>query len=83
MEEKVDVHIVVFGTGSYIFDGDDNSLDIQSMYGVWDRLGNTTVLKTELVEQEFTAISGDAARVEFFRIMKLTILPSQGGILIL
>ncbi len=63
-EEKVDElcggYIVIFGTGSYIFEGDDTNSEIQSLYGVWDRLGNTTVLKSDLVEQEFTAISGDA-----------------------
>ena len=56
LEHRVDNlcggYIVIFGTGSYIFEGDDTSQDIQSIYGIWDRLGSTTVLKSHLVEQE-------------------------------
>ncbi len=65
LEEKVDNlcggYIVVFATGSYIFDGDDTAMEIQSMYGVWDRLGAAVIDKSDLVQQEYTAISGDSS----------------------
>ncbi|MDK1025531.1 MAG: PilC/PilY family type IV pilus protein, partial [Gammaproteobacteria bacterium] len=63
-EVKVDSlcggYIIVFATGSYIYEGDDTSRDIQSIYGVWDRLGSTLVLKSDLVQQEYTSIEDDA-----------------------
>jgi type IV pilus assembly protein PilY1 len=64
MEVKVDSlcggYIVIFATGSYIYEGDDTSKEIQSMYGIWDRLGSTVIVKSDLVQQEYTAIAGDA-----------------------
>ena len=53
-------YIVIFGTGSYIYEGDDTNKDIQSIYGIWDRLGTTKVTQDTLVEQTYTAFSGDA-----------------------
>jgi Tfp pilus tip-associated adhesin PilY1 len=64
LETKVDRlcggYIVVFGTGSYLYEGDDTSKEIQSMYGIWDRLGSTVIIKSDLVQQEYTAIAGDS-----------------------
>lgn len=53
-------YIVVIGTGTYLFEGDDTSTEVQSLYGIWDRLGATVVAKSDLVMQEYTAIEGDA-----------------------
>ena len=52
-------YIVVFSTGSYLYEDDDTSKSVQSIYGIWDRLGSTKVPKTDLVEQSFTAFTGD------------------------
>ena len=47
-------YIVVFGTGSYIVNGDRTDTDIQSIYGIWDRLGTDLVSKSSLVQQSYT-----------------------------
>ena len=47
-------YIVIFGTGTYVINGDRNDTDIQSIYGVWDRLGSDTVVKSKLVQQAYT-----------------------------
>ena len=61
-------YIIVFGTGSYLYDDDDSSRAVQSVYGIWDRLGDLPVDSTfsvvndsysALVKQEYTAIAGD------------------------
>ncbi|MFT7243117.1 MAG: type IV pilus assembly protein PilY1 [Candidatus Azotimanducaceae bacterium] len=53
-------YIVIFGTGSYFFEGDGVSQDIQSVYGIWDKLGSTLVTKSNLVQQEYTQVTNDA-----------------------
>jgi type IV pilus assembly protein PilY1 len=46
-------YIVVFSTGSYITEPDGTSEEIQSIYGVWDRLeDNPQITRDDLVEQE-------------------------------
>jgi type IV pilus assembly protein PilY1 len=56
--------IVVFATGSYLYNGDDSSREVQGMYGIWDKLGpaidSTFDINGEynaLVKQEYTAIN--------------------------
>jgi type IV pilus assembly protein PilY1 len=49
-----DGYIVLFGTGSYITVPDSSDTSIQSIYGIWDRLGPTLIDKDELVMQEYT-----------------------------
>jgi type IV pilus assembly protein PilY1 len=46
--------MVIFGTGTYVINGDRTDTDIQSIYGVWDRLGSETVEKSKLVQQAYT-----------------------------
>jgi len=53
-------YIIVFATGCYIYEGDDTAVDIQSMYGVWDRLGTKLVTKSDLQEQYYTSVADDA-----------------------
>jgi type IV pilus assembly protein PilY1 len=54
--------LIVFGTGSYVTEGDGVSLEIQSVYGIWDRLDLSppTALanakSTRLVQQTITNI---------------------------
>ena len=47
-------YMVIFGTGTYVINGDRTDTDIQSIYGVWDRLGSETVEKSKLVQQAYT-----------------------------
>jgi len=47
-------YLVIFGTGTYVINGDRTDTDIQSIYGVWDRLGSETVLKSKMVQQAYT-----------------------------
>jgi type IV pilus assembly protein PilY1 len=48
--------IVIFASGSYVTipDGVDNH--VQSIYGLWDRLGIELISKSDLVEQNFTNV---------------------------
>ncbi len=54
--------LIVFGTGSYVTEGDGVSLEVQSVYGIWDRLdiNPPTALanakSTRLVEQTITNV---------------------------
>jgi type IV pilus assembly protein PilY1 len=48
-----DGYIVIFGTGSYITDADGTNEDVQSLYGIWDRLGPELITKDDLVEQNY------------------------------
>ena len=52
-------YLVIFASGSYIFEGDDVSESIQSIYGIWDTVGSTVVTKSGLVEQTYTSIAND------------------------
>jgi type IV pilus assembly protein PilY1 len=56
--------IVAFATGSYLYDGDDTSREVQGMYGIWDKLGSAIDSTFDadgnynvLVKQEYTAIN--------------------------
>jgi type IV pilus assembly protein PilY1 len=53
-----DGYVVMFGTGSYVKNSDRADASIQSIYGLWDRLGNDLIEKTQLVNQEYTNICG-------------------------
>ena len=59
-----DGYIVIFATGSYITIPDRTDTHVQSLYGIWDRLGPVLVTKDELVEQNekkgFFARMGDS-----------------------
>jgi type IV pilus assembly protein PilY1 len=47
--------IVIFGTGSFVTVPDATSTDIQSIYGIWDRLeAAPDIERDDLVEQEIT-----------------------------
>lgn len=52
-----DGFIVIFATGSYITiaDGVDNK--VQSIYGLWDRLGPAFIHKSDLVNQFYTNVN--------------------------
>ena len=56
-------YIVIIGTGRYFVNGDRADTDVQSMYGIWDRLGDDLVRKSKLVQQAYTnqceAVTGD------------------------
>ena len=49
-------YIVIVGTGRYIVNGDRSDTDIQSIYGIWDRLGSDVVTKSKLIQQSYTNI---------------------------
>ena len=56
-------YVVIIGTGRYFVNGDRADTAIQSMYGIWDRLGNDLVPKSKLVQQAYTnqceTVTGD------------------------
>ena len=58
--QRAEGFIVVFGTGSYVTTPDGTSTDIQSVYGVWDRLETVPDAsflanpRSFMVEQSFT-----------------------------
>ena len=54
-----DGYIVLFGTGSYVRNVDRADPSVQSIYGLWDRLGNSVISKTQLVEQQYTNVCGN------------------------
>ena len=49
-------YVVIFGTGRYVVNGDRTDTNIQTMYGIWDQLDASTVLRSELVKQSYTNI---------------------------
>lgn len=67
--------LIVFGTGSWVTDDDGTSTEIQSVYGIWDRLEATpatagaTARDTRLVEQEITNVVDASASFERQRIV--------------
>ncbi|MDZ7684308.1 MAG: PilC/PilY family type IV pilus protein [Gammaproteobacteria bacterium] len=48
-----DGFIVIFTTGSYITVPDGTSTEIQSIYGIWDRLAPELISKDDLVQQRY------------------------------
>jgi type IV pilus assembly protein PilY1 len=46
--------IVIFATGSFVTIADGASTEIQSIYGLWDRLSSSPITFNDLVEQEYT-----------------------------
>jgi type IV pilus assembly protein PilY1 len=50
-------YIVIFATGSYITDPDRTDTHVQSIYGIWDRLGPTLIQKSDLVQQRYTNVN--------------------------
>ncbi|MEM7364204.1 MAG: PilC/PilY family type IV pilus protein, partial [Pseudomonadota bacterium] len=63
-----DGFIVIFATGSYLTVPDGTSTDIQSMYGIWDRLSPELLLKSDLVQQRYT----NEASAEFGNVRTLS-----------
>ena len=55
--------IVIIGSGSYIRASDSTNKDIQSIYGIWDRLIPGLISKADLQEQEFINVLSDNGRV--------------------
>ena len=51
---EVDGFIVIFATGSYITVPDGTADDIQSLYGIWDRLSPELIDVDDLVQQRYT-----------------------------
>ena len=51
---EVDGFIVIFATGSYITVPDGTADDIQSLYGIWDRLSPELIDVEDLVQQRYT-----------------------------
>ncbi|MCB1692216.1 MAG: hypothetical protein KDI19_05580, partial [Pseudomonadales bacterium] len=61
-----DGYIVIFATGSYVTVPDGTSTDIQSIYGIWDRLGPGLIDKSDLVQQRYTnGFSNEFGNVRF------------------
>jgi type IV pilus assembly protein PilY1 len=52
-----DGFVIIMGTGSYVTSDDRTNTDIQSLYGIWDRLGPVLIEKTDLVKQEYTNLN--------------------------
>lgn len=49
-----DGYMVVFGTGKIFEDTDGATTDVESLYGIWDKVVSSAVAKTALVEQTLT-----------------------------
>lgn len=68
--------LVTFGTGSYLFNNDDLSTQVQTVYGVWDKLDNTTVSSSNrdnLQQQQIsTATVTDTSSFSFEGVTKTT-----------
>lgn len=58
-------NMLVFATGSYFRNSDITDTRLQSIYGLWDRLGSDVIPQSALVQQEYTnecaVLGGDAA----------------------
>ena len=55
--------IIIFGTGAYLRTGDSTDVEIQSVYGIWDRLGPELIDKSDLQEQAYTNIDDELGLV--------------------
>ncbi|MEO8408083.1 MAG: PilC/PilY family type IV pilus protein, partial [Oxalobacteraceae bacterium] len=52
-------YMVTVATGKFMEDGDKANVDVQSVYGIWDKPGGGTVTgRTQLTQQTFTAATG-------------------------
>jgi type IV pilus assembly protein PilY1 len=54
--------IIIFATGSYLFEDDSTDLKISSIYGVWERFQSgaaNLITKSDLVEQAYSFIDAD------------------------
>jgi len=73
--------IVIFGTGSYIRESDSTDPNIQSIYGIWDRLGPQLIDKSELVEQVYTNVVDELGRVRLLSAndVDYTVVGSKKG----
>lgn len=49
-----DGYMIVFGTGKIFEDTDQTTVDVETLYGVWDKVVSTEVPKSKLVEQILT-----------------------------
>ncbi|MBT0651801.1 pilus assembly protein [Geomobilimonas luticola] len=49
--------IVFFGTGKYLEDGDQNSTQTQSFYGIYDRSANRALVRSDLTQQTLTEVA--------------------------
>ncbi|RZZ88975.1 pilus assembly protein [Pseudoxanthomonas winnipegensis] len=52
-------YMVYFGTGRYFANGDSSTKDLQTVYGIWDKLDGTTVTGRNSLAQQ-TILSDDA-----------------------
>ena len=55
--------IIIFGTGAYLRTGDSTDSEIQSIYGLWDRLGPGLIQKADLQVQSYTNATDALGRV--------------------
>lgn len=56
-------YIVIFATGAYLRTGDSTDSEIQSIYGLWDRLGPGLIQKSDLQVQSYTNVSDAFGKV--------------------
>lgn len=51
--------MVTIATGKFMEDGDKTNIDVQSIYGIWDKpSGGAVTGRTQLTQQTFTAATG-------------------------
>jgi type IV pilus assembly protein PilY1 len=55
--------IIIFGTGAYLRSGDSTDSEVQSIYGLWDRLGPALILKADLQVQSYTNVNDTLGRL--------------------
>jgi type IV pilus assembly protein PilY1 len=65
--------LVLFGTGSYLFSGDDLTTQVQTVYGIWDKLdGNTVASSNRTNLQQQSVITATVTATSSFSIGDVT-----------
>ena len=53
-------YMLLFGTGSYLTQADPSNTQVQTLYGVWDDLGNSSITRAKLVAQSIAPLNPDS-----------------------
>ena len=72
--------LIVFGTGKLLTELDRDTVDTQSMYGVWDKVGDTVarpLVRSQLVSRELESIAGGGGST-FYGLKAGTVINYSG-----
>jgi type IV pilus assembly protein PilY1 len=74
-------YVVIFASGAYITETDRTDDAIQTIYGIWDRLGVDLITRDDLVEQQYSNVyDEDFGNVRLLTDNAVTYDASAGGI---